>query len=90
MICEVKSREEAECIDRKPTGERSLPAPDDEDSDLGFESVEIDGDWTTVTFLKPTAPLDGQDYDLSSVGAGRCGLDRCCVVHHTCRWGQRK
>ncbi|CAN0184392.1 unnamed protein product, partial [Scytosiphon promiscuus] len=66
VICEVISSEEAECIDRQPTGGRTLPEPDDEDSDLGFESVEIDGDWTTVTFLKPTAPLDDQDYDLAT------------------------
>lgn len=74
MICEVISSDEAECIDRQPTGGRSLPEPDDEESDLGFLSVEIEDDWTTVTFLKPTSPLDyDQDYDLATVGvAGMC------------------
>eukprot|EP00752_Nemacystus_decipiens_P002581 g2416.t2 len=67
VICEVISGDEAECIDRQPTGERSLPEPDTEgDPELGFESVTVEGGWTTVTFLKPTVPVGDQDYDLAS------------------------
>lgn len=61
--------DEAECIDRQPTGGRSLPEPDTTggDADLGFESVTVEGGWTTVTFLKPTAAVGDQDYDLAAV-----------------------
>lgn len=62
VICEVKSSDEAECIDRQPSGARSEPRPDTTgNSDLGFESVTVESGWTTVTFLKPTVPLDDQD-----------------------------
>lgn len=70
VICEVKSVDEAECLDRQPTGGRSLPEPDTTgDTDLGFESVTVEGGWTTVTFLKPTVAVGDQDYDLASVRA---------------------
>lgn len=60
--------DEAECIDRQPTGGRSLPEPDTTgDSDLGFESVTVEGGWTTVTFIKPTVADGDQDYDLAAV-----------------------
>ncbi|CAM9145144.1 unnamed protein product [Ectocarpus sp. 8 AP-2014] len=65
VICELISTDEAECIDRQPTGRRSLPPRDDEDAVLEVLSVEVEGEWTTVTFLKPTAALDDQDYDLA-------------------------
>lgn len=59
----------AECIDRAPSGGRALPEPDTQDPDLEVTDVSIEGGWTTVTFLKPKAPLDDQDYDLGKVGA---------------------
>ncbi|CAM9704645.1 unnamed protein product, partial [Ectocarpus fasciculatus] len=65
VICELISTDEAECIDRQPTGGRSLPPRDDEDAVLEVLSVEVEGEWTTVTFLKPTSALDDQDYDLA-------------------------
>ncbi|CAN0025074.1 unnamed protein product, partial [Ectocarpus sp. 6 AP-2014] len=66
VICEVLSSTEAECIDRQATGGRSLPDPDDEDDPyLEVLSVEVEGDWTTVQFLRSFATLDDQDYDLS-------------------------
>lgn len=68
MICEVRSGDEAECIDRQPSGARSVPQPDTTGVvDLGFESVTVEAGWTTVTFLKSTVPLDEQDYDLATV-----------------------
>ena len=79
MICEIKSGDEAECIDRQPTGERSLPEPDTEgDPELGFESMTIERGWTTVTFLKPTVPEGDQDYDLASASGWRAWP--ACVV----------
>lgn len=69
VICELLSTNEAECIDRQPTGGRFLPPADDEDSVLEVIDVEVVGEWTTVTFLKPTVPLDDQDYDLAQVGS---------------------
>ena len=76
VICEIKSSDEAECIDRQPTGGRSLPEPDTEgEADLGFESVTVEAGWTTVAFLKPTVTAGDQDYDLASVSAfGVVGL----------------
>ncbi|CAM9152625.1 unnamed protein product [Ectocarpus sp. 12 AP-2014] len=65
VICELFSTDEAECIDRQPTSGRSLPPRDDEDAVLKGVIVEMNGEWTTVTFLKPTAALDDQDYDLA-------------------------
>lgn len=69
VICEVLSETAAECIDRAPTRGRSLPEPDTQDNDLEVTDVSIEGGWTTVTFLKPKAPLDDQDYDLGKVCA---------------------
>ncbi|CAM9298493.1 unnamed protein product [Ectocarpus sp. 4 AP-2014] len=69
VICELFSTDEAECIDRQPTSGRSLPPRDDEDAVLEVLSVEVEGEWTTVTSLKPTSALDNQDYDLAQVGS---------------------
>jgi len=67
VICEVKSGEFAECIDRQPTGAREAPAPDTEGETDLVAAVSVAGEWTTVTFEKPTVPWDDQDYNLAQV-----------------------
>lgn len=75
--------DEAECIDRQPTAGRSVPEPDaGDDTDLRFESVTVEGGWTTVTFLKPTVVVDDQDYDLATVRFWRSLL--FTISHLTC------
>lgn len=39
---------------------RSVPQPDDVDSELEVTGVSVDGDWTSVTFLRSTLALDDQ------------------------------
>ncbi|CAM9216757.1 unnamed protein product [Sphacelaria rigidula] len=72
VICEVKDGPTAECIDRQPIKRRSVPPEDDVNPQLEVESVAIEGDWTSVTFLRYSSELDSQDYDvLEDINADR-------------------
>lgn len=47
-----------------------MPPADDIDPILNVTEVYMTAGWTTISFLKNTAPLDdldGQDYDLATV-----------------------
>lgn len=68
VICEVFSTDDAECIDRAPSGGRSEPQPDSLGSDVDVTEVTTEGGWTTVTFLRAQASLDAQDYNIFGVG----------------------
>lgn len=85
MICEVFDTDEASCVDRSPSGGRSEPPADDVDPDLQVTDVIVDGEWTTVTFLRTTSPLDEQDYDLKLVRGLWCYMMRFDVSFSTHR-----
>ena len=69
MICEVTDSETANCFDYQPSNGRATPDIDTEgESILEVKVVTVAGDWTTVTFEKPTVPQDDdEDYDLAQV-----------------------
>ena len=68
VICELFSAEDASCTDRSGISTRDVPPLDTVDPDLEVTAVSIDGEWTTVTFLRAAGATDDQDYDLGEVG----------------------
>jgi len=70
VVCEVLSSQEAQCTDRAPTSVRAEPPLDTSNPELDVTAVTIEGEWTTVTFLRAAGASDDQDYDLAEV----CGF----------------
>ena len=68
VICELFSAEDASCTDRSGISTRDVPPLDKVDPDLEVIAISIDGEWTTVTFLRAASATDDDDYDLGEVG----------------------
>ena len=85
VICEVTSATGGECIDRTSVSRRTVPVPDSVDPDLNVTSVSIEGEWTSITFLRDLTSLDNEDYDLAKV----CGVLACWGVVVRLRSGGR-